>query len=238
MNRAKIQQSFGCRIRQVNESTYGHSFGGAFGYTGSVPKNGLTSVQLILRLNLKDPTSPLSIEGVDWLPLFYPFQYDTPSMAYRVISASAIEILELDGTKYVADFPYSGYPMSFPKTPVQLLPMTYEQERAVMFLSHLRRHLFWLEALSEEDRQLVKSVGTNVSKIGICHSFLQEEPLNYCPNDQCELSREFSRLETFATVWNEPVQGFDLWQSGGEEIQIIYQICPRCATIVTMNQCS
>jgi hypothetical protein len=72
----EIKNGLGCRIVGAQTSEFGHQFGGGQEYRGTVPEGARKAVHLLFRLSLRDPLMPLQLEGVDWLPVFYSFQYD------------------------------------------------------------------------------------------------------------------------------------------------------------------
>jgi hypothetical protein len=233
-----IAPGFGCRLVQAADSAFHHQFGGGQEYRGTTPKGGPKPVQLLFRLNLEDPGLPVRIEGIKWLPLFYAFQYDASRMGYRIRSDTEIEILKMETLEFTPGFPFADYPAFFPATPVGVVPIQYEEQRALALHGYLQRHLFPREALKAEDRAIIDKIGFEFTRIGRGHDLVQGYPRLPCPDSSCASSRYEFAMDTFATVWNEPIKGIDVWQSGGEPIQIIYQVCPDCAAIQTLNQCT
>src|SRR5262245_9854047 len=130
-NNAVIEREFGCRIVRASSSNHGHQFGGGQEYRGAIPSGADAPVQLLFRLNLRDPLSPIHIKGVDWLPLFYPFQYDACAMGYRILGDFEIEILTMETTEVIEDFPYPNFPAAFPQVPVELVAMSYDETKVL-----------------------------------------------------------------------------------------------------------
>lgn len=234
-NDTVIELGFGCRIVRASSSVHGHQFGGGQNYRGAIPSGGDVPVQLLFRLNLRDPMSPIHINGVDWLPLFYSFQYDACAMGYRILGDFEIEILSVETTEMVEDFPYSQYPAAFPEVPVELVQMTYEETKVLAFGEYLAKHLPGIE-LQETDRAILDSMGRKCARIGGAQVLVQEMPrFRDCP---AKCRHYLNSLRPFCTIWNEPIQGVDVWQAGGEPIQIVYQVCSECGAIQTENQCT
>jgi hypothetical protein len=235
---ADIKAGFGCRIVRTPSSAYGHQFGGGQEYRGTVPPGGQTPIQLIFRLNLRDPLSPIQIDGLNWLPLFYPFQYNACGMGYRVLGELEIEILTIETIEVVEDFPFPNYPAAFPNVPVSLVPMTYEETKVLAFGEYLAKNLLWNE-LQDDDRAIIDSIGKECTRIGSAQSLVQgESRFRDCP---AKCRHYLNSLRPFCTIWNEPIKGMDVWQTDSEPIQIIqiiHQVCSNCGAIQTENQCT
>lgn len=48
-------------------------------------------------------------------------------------------------------------------------------------------------------------------------------------------------MDVFAVVWNEPHPGIFLWDretAAGCDVQVIFQICPKCYSIHACNRCT
>jgi hypothetical protein len=235
----KIERNFGCRVVEANTSDYGHHFGGGEQYSGTTPDGGVCPVHLLFEFNVHDPTFPISVAGLSWLPLFFAFQYDGRPMSYLVHPDYAIEMLEVASSQYTPDFPYRGYPSSFLTKPVELVPITYEEQRALSLHRRLFENALCPCGLQPDDRHIIERIGTEFTRIGGYHDLLQGVTDVGCPNQGCELANyKYPVMETFASMWSEPITGIDVWNSGGEPIQIIYQICPECAAIRTFNLCT
>jgi len=236
--RTIIKPGFGSRAVGAKAASFGHSFGGGQNYRGTRPRKTKGAVHLLFRFNLRDPAAPIRWNGPKWLPLFYCFQYDGCPIGYKVISNWQIEILELDYSRYTKDFPYQDYPEYFREVPVSLKPIRYEEQRAEVFANHLRQHGVYKGVLKGRDEAIVESVGLEFTKIGGLHDLLQDLTSTKCPDRQCANHKSAFGMQVFATIWNEPLKGIDIWQSQGEPILIVYQICTRCGAIYALNQCT
>jgi hypothetical protein len=74
----------------------------------------------LITLDLRDPSVGLQIEGLNFLPLLYGFQFDGCQLEYSLVSDNAISILKLDENRFDKSWPYSDYPARFPKIPFSL----------------------------------------------------------------------------------------------------------------------
>jgi hypothetical protein len=57
-----------------------------------------------------------------------------------------------------------------------------------------------------------------------------------CINPECESQRK----NILAVIDHDDVDGVHFWDKWGEgeQVQIVYEICPRCSTILATNQCT
>jgi hypothetical protein len=233
----KNSKDFGCRIVASKKSLYGHCFGGENTYEGTIPPGSTQPVHLLFRLSTKDPLMPLVTKGSQWLPVFYAIQFGGSPMAYRVVSDSVIEIIWIQQDTYEPDFPSPNYPRSFPLVPVELIQTSYEELRASVFVSYLARHGLWGK-LAANDKQILDGIGgAEISRIGVCHDYLQHKPNVACPNPTCQRGRDGFTMGTFLTIWDEPVKGIDIWDGGGQPVELVYQFCRECGTIMAGSQC-
>lgn len=231
---------FGCRIVKTESSAYGHTFGGEPGYRGTIPAGGSKAVHLLFRLNLRDSLMPIRLGDLQWLPLFYPFHYDACGMGYRVVSETEIKILMIETTtQSVSDFPYADYPDSFPLAPVDLAPISYDEVKALALREFRDRHSLFSK-IRQEDQDVIRTLAAECTRIGLVQPLIQDWPrLKRCPDPLCMAHKEgWPQPVLFCTVWNEPIEGVDVWHADGEPIQILYQVCIDCGSILTHNQCT
>jgi len=157
-------------------------------------------------------------------------------MGYRVVGESEIQILMIESTEIISDIPYAGFPEYFAPVPVKLVPIDHEEMKALALKEFSERHGLDTD-LRDEDRAHIRSLGAECTRIGRTHSFLQDWPrLRSCPDPNCSSRKEgWPSPVTFCTVWNEPIEGVDVWQFDGV-VQIIYQVCMVCGAIQAHNQ--
>lgn len=100
-------------------SLYKHRFGGPLALKVNGAPPGQPALHRLVTLDLLDPKLP-DLPKTRWLPLLYGFRYDGCRLTYRILSNSAIEIVELSPAASLADWPYADYPEAFPEVTAEL----------------------------------------------------------------------------------------------------------------------
>ncbi len=153
----------------------------------------------------------------------------------------------METKKVERDFPYENYPSAFPERQVRLAPIAYEQHKSLVFYLEAGE-----EALSDEDRKLIfEEYNYPFTQLGGIHRMWQDIPDAACPYASCPNSEYSSRMDVFAVIWNQPHKGVFLWEKPetkrysweveGEDhcdIQVIFQVCPKCFAIHACNRCT
>lgn len=145
------------------------------------------------------------------------------------------------------DFPYENYPSEFPERRVRLVPISYEQHKTLVYYLEAGK-----KALDEQDRKLIlDEFRYPFTQLGGIHRMWQGIPHVACPNPACSNSRHECFMEVFAVIWDRPHAGIFLWEipekpkyswekadENPDDIQVIFQICPKCHSIQACNRCT
>lgn len=227
------------RVAQVREgvdSRFKHFFGGPHRHKGTTPKGCKAPLHLLYTFDSRDPSLPVRIPGVRYLPLYYSFVYNGGACGYRVKSDTEIEALYMQTRKVEPGFPFEKYPPEFPERRVRLRPISYEEHKTLVFSIEAGQ-----EALSKSDcRLIVDDLHYPFTQLGGIHFMWQGVPSVPCPNPKCEYSKYTCFMDVFAVVWNEPHHGVFLWDTSdsmNDSIQIIFLICRKCFSIHACNRC-
>lgn len=225
------------RVVEGTDEQFRHVFGGPAKHKGVTPKACRLPLHLVYTFDTDDPAFPLRIPQIRFLPLYYSFPYNAGACGYRVKSESEIEVLYMETKKVERDFPYADYPAQFPERPVRLAPISYEQHKSLVF--HLEAGK---EALSDADRKLIlEDYHYPFTQLGGIHRMWQGIPAVACPNPSCDYSNNDRFMDVFCVVWNEPHPDVFLWDSDtpdGCDVQVIFQVCPKCHAIHACNRCT
>jgi hypothetical protein len=211
-------------------SDFSHSFGGAARHEGVVPSGCSRPLHLLYTIDLADPNCRLSHPIARHLPLYYGFQYDATPVWYRVVSDSAIEIVRQDKAEWTDDFPYLGFPASFPELPVRVMdPHAVTDRLTDQYISEQ-----WAA-----DKDSIKENGREPDGndlIGCAAELWQGAPRDHCINFACAACD----LSILAVIEHDAVDGVHFWDEHGEgeEVQLLFQICPKCSLIFATNQCT
>lgn len=243
---------FNLAATDSNSSDYGHTFGGEHDRRGASREdcNGIL-IHLLHRIDLRDPCVPIQIPGLNWLPLYYVFDFRANDLGYRLTSENSMETffpLDDENVTSKEEWPGKNYPASFPRSDFSVFRCDYDptdREDAYMWAG-----VFGVPKLSTADRQ---SVNRRVERDcqftydftdateeeyedAMCFPFMQGKPNNMCLNPGCESYSRHGQLSVIALLPPEPVPGVQLW--GGAGVQLIFEMCPLCYTIRSSNQCT
>jgi hypothetical protein len=234
------------------KSKYGHTFGGGTDYAGLAAFKHQPPVHLLFRLNMLDPAVGVRLPGLQWLPLLCAIRYGACDLGYRVMSDERVKILHQGEKKAWDGFPTNTYPDELPPKPLALHEAAFDpgNPRDAFFYGGV----FGYEHLSPKQFarvvRYVKGKGfydSEDSEYETAEEFLQQgsslmfvqgRPTDACPNRRCSNHRRRSSLRTFAVFEEEDSKAKQLWGPNGENLQIIYQVCPACGAIHTTNQCT
>ena len=225
------------RVVEGTDLKFRHVFGGHGKHRGTTPKGCKQPLHLVYTFDTSDPAFPLRIAGVRYLPLYYSFPYNAGACGYRVKSETEIEVFYMETKKVERNFPYADYPSEFPEHPARLSPITYEQHKALTYYLEAGK-----EALDDSDRRLIlEDFRYPFTQLGGIHRMWQGIPTVPCPNPSCDYSKYDCFMDVLAVVWNQPHPGIFLWDnddSDGCDLQVIFQICPKCHAIHACNRCT
>jgi hypothetical protein len=231
---------------------FGHCFGGKNEYGGLQAFRGQPSAHLLFRLNTEDDAVGVQLPKAKWLPLLCAIRYGACELAYQVLSDDSVKIISQSEKTAWPDFPFKDFPDELRARPVNLVAVEYDPndveiafQYAAIFppdqltpkqlgklVKYVEKNDLWLEMDSEYD-----TIEGYVLH-GIEMPFVQGPPKSSCPNRSCSQHAAKKPMRVFA-IFQE---GWDtchkLWGPNGEDLQIIYEICPKCQTIQVSNQCT
>jgi hypothetical protein len=233
-------------------SPYGHSFGGSADYAGLAAFKRQPPVHLLLRLNMEDTAVTLSLPGIRWLPLLCAIRYGACDLGYRVVSDSEVKIFAQKETKAWKKFPFDGFPEKLPVEPVVLWEQAYEpgdpmealRFAGVFGLDHLTSDQFSAVAAFVVEEGLFdpsfmdQETPEEYVREGNCLPFVQGKPSDDCPDPACPNHGQIGSLRILAIFEEDENRIRQLWGPNCGSLQILYQTCPTCGAIRTINQCT
>ncbi len=230
-------------------SKYGHTFGGPIAHPGATRKKCKGRLlHLLHRINLQDPVIGLKIPGVQWLPLYYCFDFRVNAFGYRLTSDADLQVYFWRKEQNVSkeeSFPDDDYPTEFPQRKIALKRFSYDPTNRKDAFS--MAGVFGIDRLSAKDRAWVlrQEAATSISSeteeellASLSSPFVQCRPNSQCPNPDCKNHAIRGALQPIALVPNEPVKGVQLFGLYEDDVQLIFELCPDCNTIHVCNQCT
>ncbi|HTB84539.1 MAG TPA: hypothetical protein VK742_12865 [Candidatus Sulfotelmatobacter sp.] len=235
------------RVVEGTDEQFRHIFGGPRLHSGTTPLGCDAPLHLLYVFDTEDPAFPLKVPGIRYLPLYYSFPYNAGACGYRLVSETEIEVLYMETKEVERDFPYENYPSEFPEREVRLLPISNGQHKTLVFYLEAGE-----EALSDDDRKLIlDEFQYPFTQLGGIHRMWQDVPEVRCPNPACGNSKFTCFMEVFAVIWNQPHKGVFLWEKPHKaehswqkdyedtcDVEVIFQICPKCHSIHACNRCT
>jgi hypothetical protein len=158
--------------------------------------------------------------------------------------------LARDETEPWDGFPYDGYPEQLPIRPVDLVEEPYDPDSALDCLYYAG--VFGYEHLSREQfDRMVRQVGEDglhegtdwetaeeYVRKGNGLPFAQWPPADDCPDPACGNHGRMGSMRTLAIFQEGEAETRRLWGPDCGSLQIIYQVCPLCSSVLTTNQCT
>jgi hypothetical protein len=211
-------------------SGFDHAFGGHF--ASLVPGLGSVPLHLLFDLDLRDPCLAfLGLEG-SRLPLVFPLTVAGADIAYRVKPNGAVEILGARKLKPEDDWPYPNYPEYFERVPASVIPLSYEEHRAVVFQHALGPR----DSLREDDQRTLAEFSNPFTQLGGVQELPFGDPALYCPNPRCFWHKNLCGMAAVISIWNSPIPGISLWGDDADVV-IVYSICTDCRAIYATSMC-
>ncbi len=209
-------------------------------------------IHLLHRLDLSDPSIPLTIPGIRWLPLYYCFDFRANVLGYRLLSdQQLVTFFPEDDPNVTTDesWPDDDYPLEFPKSSIEITAYGYDPTDLAD--ASQWAGVFGIGKLSTSDQAAAKKrVAEQAEGLGfyapeteeqfdaaLCSPFPQGKPVGPCPNPKCFSRSKKSSLTTIALMPAEPVEGVQTFGRLGSGVQLIFLMCPACHTIRVSNQC-
>ena len=205
------------------------------------------------RINLEDPLIPLNVPGVQWLPLYYCFDFRVNELGYRLTSDEDLEVFFNNDDPHVStdeEYPADDFPTEFSKSDIALDRFAYDptnRDDAYRFGA-----VFGLDRLSRVDRKSVLDEHAEHMEMlldwrpdteeelleELASPFAQGRPNSRCLNPDCSNNTATGSLAVIALMPAEPVPGVYTFGGRYHEGQLIFELCPRCHTIHVSNQCT
>jgi hypothetical protein len=233
VSRFTLKDERPCRLQLTSSGL--HRFGGKPAHEGVVPQLGYPPLHLVLLLDLADPACPVESDGpVRYLPLYYPLKYGSggPEVQYSVLSDSRIEILHISDEEPDSDDEQYVQVDELPSSPAQIIPLTYEEARAVDF----RGGYFEPNA---DDAAILNRLNHEHPMISI--GGYRRLPANagdvLCQNRECEFFGRRVWTKTIASVPPVPVNGSDeFWyEYQGGYLEFCFCLCHYCNSVIAFN---
>ena len=233
------------------DSKFGHKFGGAHDRRGADRNScdGLL-IHLLHRLNLDDPEVPISVPGIKWLPLYYVFDYRANELGYQLLSDDEMTTFfpEDENIAGSEEWPFEDYPLEFPES--SIIVSRYDYDPTEPKDAKNWAGIFGISKLAEQEQETMKSaLAKRLVEIGyykpeteedlmeyLSEPLIQGRPDSSCLNPECSNFNHRKTLDIIATISPEPIAGLRLW--GRMDVQLIYEMCPKCYTIRVSNQCT
>ncbi len=218
-------------------STGLHRFGGPPSHRGITPTNTDTPLHLMLLLDLADGNCPIVSDGTTrYLPLYYPLKYGYggPAVQYAVLSDDEIELLYMSDDAPDAEDSQYVKVAQLPSSSAELLPLTYEQARALALPGYLQPNADDLAILRELEREhrLILIGGYD------------QLPINagdvICRNPECKFFNRRVWLDLVASIPPVPINGAeDFWyEYEGGDMEFYFGLCRYCKTVIAFNVAS
>lgn len=239
---------------EAGASDHGHTFGGPPAHAGATRERcNDRLLHLLHHINLADPLIPIEIPEVQWLPLYYCFDFRVNELGYRLTSGNDLVAFFDDDDPHVTEeegFPSDDFPTEFPKCDIALSRFPYDpgkRDDAYQFGA-----VFGLDRLSAADRKSVLDQHSDDLAMlldwrpeseeelldSLSFPFVQGRPISRCLNPECTNHSVSGKLRTIALMPSEPVPGVYAFGTPSHEVQVIFELCPECQTIHVSNQCT
>jgi hypothetical protein len=231
---------------------YDHTFGGPHDRKGAGREacRGVL-IHLLHRLDLTDPSIPIAVPGVCWLPLYYCFDFRVNDLGYRLLSDDAIEVFIPTDDPNVSDeeeWPGDGYPSEFPRSGIRIDHHDYDPtdlEDAYRWAG-----VFGISKLSSRDQAAAKRRAAEQAELfgsftpemdeefeeALSSPFPQGRPNTPCLNPRCPNRSRKGSLHPIALMPAQPVKGVHTFGEYGGGVWLIFRMCPKCHSIRVSNQ--
>jgi hypothetical protein len=245
---------------------YRHTFGGDARHDGVVPLEGKKPVHLFYQFDLTDPRVGLRFPPLRLtrLPLYYALGNQGGPFLYRVVSDSRIDILSQPYPKAHRAEAMRHYPKPFHPQVIDLGEHNYDPTNprhvfnyaGVLGIGKLTDaqkaelrvnmdewfaknlpHRSLLEDYVVEDGDGYEDPPLEELVAEFC-PFTQGIPQAVCPNPACKWHGSGRELSVLAYLEPEKRDPFYKRIAGGDSGQLIWLVCPNCASVEVHNPCT
>jgi hypothetical protein len=236
----------------------GHTFGGSFQYDGAVPEGSEQPATLLFRFDMRDECVGVKIPRIRWLPILYPFGNLGGPFKYRVLSNRAIQMLckPYPESMYRRGVKRGTFPAELPRQTAYLLPTGYdprdpedvdycggilgidglsEAERADLLKRMNQMYKDRYGDVYEPERDHYESLDDLVPH---CDPFTQGAYNSPCPVRDCVNHAVEGGMRSLLCIDPEPDDPFYELIAGGDDGQLVFEICTKCHTIMAHNPCT
>lgn len=235
-------------------SKYAHTFGGSHDRKGTSRDDCKGKlIHLLHRFDLTDPSIPISVPGVRWLPIYYCFDFRVNDLGYRLISDEKLVTYfnpkESNVSKEESWPDDEGYPLEFPKSSIKI--SKYDYDPTNLEDAYNWAGVFGISQLTKQKQTVAKKrIVKHVKIFGLTvpeteeefqdaftSPFRQGKPNSSCMNPKCSNLTKRGQLITIALMPAEPVKGIHTFGRWGSGVLLIVEMCLKCYTIRVSNQC-
>jgi len=206
------------------------------------------TIHLLYLLNTDDPLLGVQIPNVQWLPLYYCFDFGVPQLGYRLTSDNGADVFfrpKQSNGLAVESYPDENFKLAFPRADIELFELPYDPSDPSDARS--LAGIFGLERLSPSDLEdVLDREAQEIYRSGrqlmpgesirdyLTEPFWQGKPNNTCPNPACGKTA----LDVFALIPSEPVPDVQVFGRDGDFVRLIFELCRECHAINVSNECT
>jgi hypothetical protein len=245
---------------------YRHTFGGEACHEGVVPPEGKKPVHLFYQFDLKDRRVGLRFPtpGLTRFPLYYALGNLGGPFYYRVVSDSRIEILSQPYPKEFRAEAMRRYPKPFRPQVIDLGEHNYDPTNPRHVFEYAG--VLGIDTLTSEQKaelrvNMDRWFAANLPHRSLLEGYVVEPGDDYedppleelvsqycpftqgmpkavCPNPACEWYGTGKELPVLAYLEPEKRDPFYKRIAGGDSGQLIWSVCPNCASVEVENPCT
>jgi len=249
---------------QEDPDEFRHTFGGEAHHEGVIPPEGKKPVHLFYQFDLADPRVGWGFPslGLSRFPLYYALEGQGGPFHYHVVSDSRIEILS---QPYPAEYRAKAMrrqprPFRFevidlgehrydPTQPqdvynyggifgIGMLTAEQKAELRVNMDLWFQKTLPHRSLLEDYDMSEGGEEPPMEELVSSFSPFTQGIPEAGCPNEACEWYRTENELPVMAYLEPEDKDPFYKRIAGADNGQLIWSVCPKCASVSVINPCT
>ena len=219
------KQGYKLGMQPTSSLSFKHFFCGLPEIKGAISPYTGKPLLRFLSLDTSDPRLELGAIQIPRIELLYSW---TCTIAYidffYKIYRDRIEILNLNNEEVYSeadfhDFPYPNYPLSFPKSIIDLIPVDENEKNIVNSIN---------ETQDLDLRLQYPELSEPYHQIGGEPYFVQKPEVLSCP--ECGKDMSF-----FASIGNN--NGHNIGFVDNDYVQVVYQICKDCCIFGVYNIC-